>query len=56
MVGETAIAIGNPFGLSDSVTSGVISALHRSVRAEGRSFYDFIQTDAAINPGNPAAR
>jgi Do/DeqQ family serine protease len=52
IIGETAIAIGNPFGLSHSVTTGVISALRRSVRAEGRSFYDFIQTDAAINPGN----
>jgi serine protease Do len=52
LMGETAIAIGNPFGLSHSVTTGVVSAVHRSVRAEGRSFYDFIQTDAAINPGN----
>ncbi|MEM9113138.1 MAG: trypsin-like peptidase domain-containing protein [Myxococcota bacterium] len=52
MPGETAVAIGNPFGLSNSVTAGVISALHRSIEAEGRSYEDFIQTDAAINPGN----
>ena len=52
MIGETAIAIGNPFGLSHTVTSGVISALHRVVRAKSRTYEDFIQTDAQINPGN----
>ncbi|HPH28264.1 MAG TPA: trypsin-like peptidase domain-containing protein, partial [Pseudomonadota bacterium] len=52
MIGETAIAIGNPFGLSHTVTSGVISALHRVVRAKNRTYEDFIQTDAQINPGN----
>jgi serine protease Do len=52
MLGEPTIAIGNPFGLNQSVSMGVISALHRPVRAEGRSYYDFIQTDASINPGN----
>lgn len=52
MPGETAVAIGNPFGLSNSVTAGVVSALHRSIEAEGRVYEDFIQTDAAINPGN----
>ena len=52
MLGEPAIAIGNPFGLNQSVSMGVISALHRPVHAEGRSYYDFIQTDASINPGN----
>ena len=52
MPGEPAIAIGNPFGLSNTVTSGVISALHRSIRAGERTYEDFIQTDAAINPGN----
>jgi Do/DeqQ family serine protease len=52
MLGEPAIAIGNPFGLNQSVSIGVISALHRPVHAEGRSYYDFIQTDASINPGN----
>jgi Do/DeqQ family serine protease len=52
MLGEPTIAIGNPFGLNQSVSLGVVSALHRTVHAEGRSYYDFIQTDASINPGN----
>jgi serine protease Do len=52
MVGETVIAIGNPFGLSNSVTTGVVSAARRSLRTGGREFRDFIQTDASINPGN----
>jgi Do/DeqQ family serine protease len=52
LLGEPAIAIGNPFGLNQSVSVGVVSALHRTVPAEGRSYYDFIQTDASINPGN----
>ena len=52
MIGETVIAIGNPFGFSHTVTTGVISALNRSIRAEDRVFQDFIQTDASINPGN----
>ena len=52
MLGEPTIAIGNPFGLNQSVSMGVVSALHRPVRAEGHSYYDFIQTDASINPGN----
>jgi serine protease Do len=52
MIGETVIAIGNPFGFSHSVTTGVISALHRSVQAAERTYRDFIQTDASINPGN----
>jgi len=52
MVGEPVIAIGNPFGLSHTVTTGVISALHRSVRTPERVYNDFIQTDAPINPGN----
>ncbi len=51
--GEVAIAIGNPFGLSNSVTVGVISALGRSIPLqEGTELTNFIQTDAAINPGN----
>ncbi len=52
VLGEPVIAIGNPFGLNQSVSVGVVSALHRTVRAEERSYYDFIQTDASINPGN----
>lgn len=50
-VGDFAIAIGNPFGLGQTVTSGIVSALGRSgLGIEG--FEDFIQTDASINPGN----
>jgi len=52
MIGETVIAIGNPFGLSNTVTVGVVSALGRSLKAEEQTYYDFIQTDASINPGN----
>ena len=52
MIGETIIAIGNPFGFSHTVTTGVISALNRSIRTEERTYQDFIQTDASINPGN----
>jgi serine protease Do len=52
MIGETVIAIGNPFGFSHSVTSGVVSAVGRSLRSDNRSYLDFIQTDASINPGN----
>jgi Do/DeqQ family serine protease len=52
MIGETVVAIGNPFGFSHTVTTGVISALNRSVQTEDRTYRDFIQTDASINPGN----
>jgi Do/DeqQ family serine protease len=52
MIGETVIAIGNPFGLSHTVTTGVVSALNRTVRSERQIFRNFIQTDASINPGN----
>jgi Do/DeqQ family serine protease len=49
-VGDFVLAIGNPFGLGQTVTSGIISALGRSLGIEG--YEDFIQTDASINPGN----
>ena len=52
LIGETVIAIGNPFGFSNTVTTGVISAANRSFRTKDRVFHDFIQTDASINPGN----
>ncbi|HBZ70434.1 MAG TPA: serine protease Do, partial [Deltaproteobacteria bacterium] len=52
MVGEPVIAIGNPFGLSNTVTTGVISAADRSIRTEDRVYHGFLQTDASINPGN----
>jgi Do/DeqQ family serine protease len=50
-VGDSVVAIGNPFGLGQTVTSGIVSALGRSgINIEG--YEDFIQTDASINPGN----
>jgi S1-C subfamily serine protease len=52
MIGETVFAIGNPFGFSNTVTTGVISAINRSIRTEDMVYHDFIQTDASINPGN----
>jgi putative serine protease PepD len=56
-VGEEVVAIGSPFGLEATVTSGIVSALHRPVSISGESSaisttYPAIQTDAAINPGN----
>ncbi len=52
-VGQSAFAIGNPFGLDQTLTTGVISALKRRMpTAAGREVSDVIQTDAAINPGN----
>jgi S1-C subfamily serine protease len=58
-VGDAAIVVGSPFGFPSSVTTGIVSALHRVVRVpggeragEGRELVDAIQTDAANNPGN----
>jgi S1-C subfamily serine protease len=53
MVGEPLIAIGNPFGLfSNSVTTGVLSAINRSLVVDGDYYYGLLQTDASIYPGN----
>lgn len=52
-VGQRAIAIGNPFGLDGTLTTGVISALGRPLQTDNESYiFNVIQTDAAINPGN----
>ncbi len=50
-VGDWVVAIGNPFGLGGTVTAGIVSALHRSIGANG-AFDRYIQTDASINQGN----
>jgi serine protease Do len=54
MIGEPVIAVGNPLGFSHSVSTGIVSALHRDIRSpdEQPMAGDMIQTDAAINPGN----
>jgi putative serine protease PepD len=54
-VGDTVVAVGNPLGLSGTVTTGIVSAVNRPVTAGGQgeaSFINAVQTDAAINPGN----
>lgn len=51
-VGQFVVAIGNPYGLDHTVTTGVISALERNLDVNGSTMYGVIQTDAAINPGN----
>jgi 2-alkenal reductase len=52
-VGQAAYAIGNPYGLEQTLTSGIISALHRRIPTpEGREIVNAIQTDAPLNPGN----
>src|SRR3954454_6090853 len=53
LVGQKILALGNPFGLERTLTTGIISSLDRSLRAKnGRMIKEIIQTDAAINPGN----
>lgn len=52
MIGETVIAIGNPFGLHHTVTTGVLSAINRSIQDNEAIYHGLIQTDASINPGN----
>ena len=53
LVGQKAFAIGNPFGLDQTITAGIVSALGREIKAvTGRTIQGVIQTDAAINPGN----
>jgi len=51
-VGDYVVAVGNPFGLGQTVTSGIVSATGRSMGGSIENYEDFIQTDASINPGN----
>lgn len=52
LIGETVIAIGNPYGLDHTVTTGVVSALGRTLQTGEALYNDVVQTDASINPGN----
>lgn len=52
MIGEAAIALGNPFAQSRTAAVGVVSATNRTVHTDGRTYHDLVQTDAAIDPGN----
>ena len=53
MVGQKILALGNPFGLERTLTSGIVSSLERSLKSRnGRTIKGIIQTDAAVNPGN----
>ncbi len=52
LLGEPVIAIGNPYGLGHTVTTGVVSAVSRPLETSERVYQEFIQTDASINPGN----
>ena len=51
-VGDWVLAVGNPYGLDRTVTSGIVSATQRRKIAQSSSYQDFLQTDAAVNPGN----
>lgn len=51
-IGEWVLAVGNPFNLTSTVTAGIISAKSRNIAPTGGSNHSFIQTDAAVNPGN----
>ncbi|HYC57604.1 MAG TPA: trypsin-like peptidase domain-containing protein [Candidatus Binatia bacterium] len=52
LIGETVIAIGNPYGLDHTVTTGVVSAIGRTLQTSDITYQDIIQTDTSINPGN----
>jgi serine protease Do len=53
MIGESVVAVGNAYGYEHTVTRGIVSALHRTVRvSDSQDYKDLIQTDASINPGN----
>lgn len=51
-VGDTVLALGNPFGLTQTVTDGIISARRRSINIDGVTYQNIFQTDAPVNPGN----